>query len=130
MNYGGLFSLPIWQIFFLLLVTILSCEFIVKSNLTKLLKAVFKLLDKALKLLKSTNISDEKKETLILLYSRRLLYYSAIFFWKLILVFFPILFSCWTFFGNWNQMISFLVQLDVIIAITFTSFIYIFFRSR
>ena len=130
MNSSGFYALPLWQISVLFIATIISSEFLLKSNLANLLKSIFNLLDKALKLLKSSYISDDKKEALILLYSRKLLYYSVTFLVKILVVFFPMALAFWALFNDWEQAVNFIVQLDVIIAITFTSFAYIFFRSR
>ena len=130
MNSSGFYALPLWQISVLFIATIISSEFLLKSNLANLLKSIFNLLDKALKLLKSSYITDDKKEALILLYSRKLLYYSVTFLVKILVVFFPMALAFWALFNDWEQAVNFIVQLDVIIAITFTSFAYIFFRSR
>ena len=130
MNSSGFYALPLWQISVLFIATIISSEFLLKSNLANLLKSIFNLLDKALKLLKSSYITDDKKEALILLYSRKLLYYSAIFLVKILVVFFPMVLAFWALFNDWEQAVNFIVQLDLIITITFTSFAYIFFRSR
>ena len=130
MNSSGFYALPLWQISVLFIATIISSEFLLKSNLANLLKSIFNLLDKALKLLKSSYITDDKKEALILLYSRKLLYYSVTFLVKILVVFFPMALAFWALFNDWEQAVNFIVQLDLIITITFTSFAYIFFRSR
>jgi hypothetical protein len=130
MNSGVFFTLHLWQLSILLIAIATSCEFLLKSNLPILLKEVFILLNKTIKLLKSTYISDERKEVLILLYSRKLLSYSAVFLLKIILVFLPIAAVLWAIFNHWWQVLNFILQLDVIIIITLTSFVYIFFRVK
>jgi hypothetical protein len=130
MNSSGFYALPLWQISVLFIATIISSEFLLKSNLANLLKSVFKLLKKAFKLLQSSSISDDKKEALILLYSRKLLYYSVTFLVKILVVFFPMALAFLALFNHWEQAVNFIVQLDVIIAVTCTSFVYLFFRTK
>ena len=124
MSCINLCDLFIWKISIILIGVIISSEILLNSSLERLLRSIYKLLKKVFKLFQSPYFSDEKKETLVFLYSKKLLLYSTLFLMNMLFILFPIIIIFWFLFDLKG------LTINMTIVITVISFAYLFFRLR
>jgi hypothetical protein len=124
MSCINLCDLFLWQISIILIGVIISSEILLNSSLERLLRSIYKLLQKVFKLFQSPYFSDEKKETLVFLYSKKLLLYSTLFLMNMLFILFPIIIIFWFLFDLKG------LTINMTIVITVISFAYLFFRLR
>ena len=130
MIHVDLYFMNVWQIGFLSICTIICIEILFRSNLKSLFKESYSLWIKVYKVLKLPNISDNRKESLMILLSKRLLINNMLFLTKMLFAFIPLFIGAWIVSYPEYSAIHILNSPSIVLFVTTISVLYLLLRIR
>jgi hypothetical protein len=119
-----------WQIAVLLLSTLLSSELLLRFPLRTYVQHLRKLLQRIVKTLRSSRISDHWKEQVMLVYASKLLRYSLVLPVLLLLALAPLGLGLWTATDSTQALIDLSLDALFLASVTFVSVLYLLVRAR